>query len=151
MPNLFGRPLWSFLPIGSWLYLVEYTTAPNNEFLAYSKFYAHILLYPAITGACAFMYLSAAINTHSLNPFEQYEIRQQKRIEKEIKEKQFSKEYPELYKKIFGPGGFADTNFDLKVDLEEKTRAYMKLGFTDFPKEELTTEQLEELVKKYLE
>lgn len=151
MPNIFGRPLWSFLPIGSWLYLVGYTTAPNNEFLAYSKFYAHILLYPAVVGVCAFVYLSAAINTHSLNPFEQYNIRQQKRIEKEIKEKQTSKEYHELYKKVFGPGGFADTNFDLNVDIEEKARAYKKLGLKDFPEGGLSLDQLEELVKKYSE
>ncbi len=68
--------------------------------------------------------------------------------EKEAKLKQ--QKYSVLYEKIFGPGGFADTNFNKEVDIYERASAYKKLGLKDFPEKGLSLEQLEKLVELYM-
>lgn len=133
MPNLFGgRPLWSYLPVGNLLY--DDPSPPSGLKILFEISYAVVgffyvvLVYPALT-----------YETGSFNPISQIKIKNQQ-----------IKLYGELNNKIFGPGGFADINFDKKVDIHEKANAYAKLGLNEFPKEDLTLEQLEELVKKYM-
>ncbi len=129
MPNLFGRPLWSYLPFGSVLY---YDSDSITMFLFHFGYALggifYLMAYPMI-----------ALDTGAFDPINQIKIYRQQSQRRE-----------ELTNKIFGPGGFADTNFDKTVDINEKANAYKKLGLKDFPKEDLTLEQLEELVKKYM-
>ncbi|MBI5066120.1 hypothetical protein HZA97_07835 [Candidatus Woesearchaeota archaeon] len=85
--------------------------------------------------------------TKTLNPFSQHSFYKQKEIEKKQKEEK----YLELTEKVFGPGGYADINFDKKVDIIERAYALKKIGLEKFPKEDLSLDQLEKLVKKYEE
>ncbi|MBI5066185.1 hypothetical protein HZA97_08170 [Candidatus Woesearchaeota archaeon] len=81
-----------------------------------------------------------------------FNIQMQETIKKnkELNKKR-QEQYSVLYEKIFGSGGYgyADTNFDKEIDVYERANAYHKLGLKDFPKEGLSLEQLEKLVKIY--
>ncbi|MBI5066186.1 hypothetical protein HZA97_08175 [Candidatus Woesearchaeota archaeon] len=137
--QIFGRPWWSFLPWGSLLYHHENGGTTDLEPLHG--------IYGIFSTAAFFSYLVISSYTGTFSLSRQLKIHDYLRnefISNETKRK-------ELYDKIFGPGGFADTNFDKKVDIYEKASAYKKLGLEDFPKQELSLKQLEELVKKYQE
>lgn len=134
MPNLFGRPLWSYLPMGNIIYGNEMHSSHGTFETIFHVSYA----VAGLTYCCAYPIMVK--ETKSFNPVSQ--------VNTYIEQ---SQRYKELNNQIFGPGGFADTNFDKTVDLNEKANAYKKLGFKDFPKQDLKLEQLEELVKKYME
>ncbi len=139
MPRIFGRPLWSFLPYGSLIYLVHCGQPSSNLFFDISRVLFHVVYIPVALITFG-NYISNINSTNSFNPLEQHKINQQK-IER----------YQELNKQIFGPGGYADTNFNKELDIHEMAEAYSKLGLKQFPKQDLTLGQLEELVKKYQE
>lgn len=135
------RPLSSFLPFGSFVYFRDHYEG-NHEALVgtFHVLYAFgsALIPPSV-------YLTLSLFTGSWNPAEQLRIRKYWKEEMQVNQRQSD----ELQKQIFGPGGFADTNFDKKVDIVEKAESYKKLGLTDFPEGGLSLKQLEELVKKY--
>ncbi|MBI5065719.1 hypothetical protein HZA97_05780 [Candidatus Woesearchaeota archaeon] len=131
------RPLWSFLPVGSLIYAKDQPGTVLTDSLHFA--------YGALGIVSCICYLAISAFTWTLNPAEQLRIR--KYWSEEMQINQRTRE--ELEKQIFGPGGFADTNFDKKVDLVERAEAYKKIGLTDFPEGGLSLKQLEELVKKY--
>lgn len=137
MPRIFGRPLWSFLPYGSFIYFVNHAQPSNSFCFNLSRIIFH-LMYVPIVAVTLVDYTNNIDSTKSFNPFEQHRINKQK-----------TERYQELNKQIFGPGGYADTNFNKEIDIHEMAEAYSKLGLKQFPKQDLTLDQLEELVKKY--
>lgn len=143
MPNLFGRPLWSYLPFGSAVYFQD---NHNNYHLPFWQklSWATVHAFYQIGGAVALgMYLKMLFCTGSFNPIEQNRISVRKKY---------------LNEKVFGYRGIADTDFSGAVDNEEVLRVYKKLGLGShgerilfpgrtFPEPSL--EQLEKLVKEY--
>lgn len=107
------------------------TPHPSNEFKKHGivklgKFMAHILY-----GTAAFIFLIAyplvSIDTGELNYFKQRAILNQ-RVEKERVKGEKEKE---VWDKLFGKNGYADTNKDGRINLVEKINAYKKMGFKD--------------------
>lgn len=146
---LFGRPWWSFLPGGSFNYFAQnYSDWNFSKFRECVHGYSH-LLYAFGTPFAAIGLLTSTLcnypETKTLNPLSQQSFYKQKEIETKQKEEKCK----DLTEKIFGPGGYADINFDKKIDIIERAYALKKIGLDNFPKEDLSLEQLEELVKKY--
>ncbi len=146
MPELFGRPLYAYLPMGGYIYELQRPVNERSEWKVLFHMIYTVIGGTAIVSSCL-VSLIFFDKTGTLNPLEQNRI-----INEQIaKEKQKKERKEFINKKIFGPGGYADTNFDKKIDLYEKASAYKKLGLEDFPKEDLTSEQLEQLIKIYEE
>ncbi len=148
---LFGRPWWSFLPIGSFLYFGshyhDWNLSTLREHIHGWSHMAYALGGPTLAITLVVTTLDNYPETKTLNPISQHNFYQQKKIKTAKKEEK----YKELNKRIFGPGGYADTNFDKKVDIVEQAYALKKIGLQNFPKDDLSLEQLEELIKKYEE
>ncbi len=130
------KPLWSYLPVGSYIYEMK-----GNNTKSQSLFSA---MFHSVYGLSSILYVALAISTGSLNPVKQHEIFQQRKAEAQQKKDH----YFELSNKIFGPKGFADTNKDGIVSIVEMMEAYQKIDANQgFPY--LTEEQLEKLAKTY--
>ncbi len=150
-----NRPWWAWLPGGNWIYSAD-ESDHNVPFTGKRILFEAI--YPFVVFGALILYTGAVKDTESLNPFDQQKIYKKIKTDKKIaKEEQRQKEEKsnELYHKVFGPSGYADTNFDTGIDFREKVAAYRKMGFKNeilmegslFP--EPTFEQLEELIEKY--
>ncbi len=78
MPNLFGRPLSSFLPFGSLAYHMN--GPPGVEHGTKKHFWLYLvhIAYAATAPILLVIYLLNANDTGSLNPFEQHRIHTQR-------------------------------------------------------------------------
>ncbi|MBI5065718.1 hypothetical protein HZA97_05775 [Candidatus Woesearchaeota archaeon] len=138
MPQLFGRPLWSFLPGGSWFYLNNQNQGPNSFSGSFLLECFHGLYFVA---GC--VYVAMIIETGSFDPHEQRRIQETRKIEA----KQREERYAYLHQRVFGPAGFADLNFDKNVDVKETANFYVKMGIKNIS-DQPTLEQLEKIVKE---
>lgn len=110
-----------------------------------------------LIGYYVMLYTVSVIDTGKINPNEQIKIYDQRTAEKKKAEEEIilkEQKHIELYQKVFGMSGYADTNLDTGISFSERVSAYRKMGYVNaffegeqFP--EPTFEQLEELVKKY--
>jgi len=73
-----------------------------------------------------------------------------------IKQISVCRRHNELYEKIFGEDGYADTNKDGVLTFEEKAKAYRKLGYTNFFRDEkdflglIPISKLEKAIEEYM-
>lgn len=104
-----------------------------------------------ILGLSSLIFISVGVLSYFAYRLHEYNKDMQEKMELNEKEAKIKQQkYSVLYEKIFGPGGFADTNFNKEVDIYERASAYKKLGLKDFPEKGLSLEQLEELVEQYM-
>lgn len=140
MPDLFGRPLSAYLPFCSYIYELQ---KPSNE-KRWWKTLFH-MIYGTVGSMTVLMTLVVLPESGTLNPIEAWNFMHDQDVERVQKKEKRN----ELYQKIFGPGGYADTNFDKKISSDEMLRAYQKVKWDKVPGSEPALEDLEKLIKVY--
>ncbi|MBI5065643.1 hypothetical protein HZA97_05385 [Candidatus Woesearchaeota archaeon] len=140
MPELFGRPLYAYLPWCSYRYELQKPLQERRWWK--TEFHS---LYAVLSGTVILTTLIASPESGTLNPIEAWKFMHNQDVERvQNKEKR-----EQLYQKIFGPGGYADTNFDKKISSDEMLNAYRKVKWDKVPGSEPTLDDLEKLIKVY--